>query len=155
MKTLTKESKIKHSRYFAMTTNNAAWRMSESDLGPQEKERLLETAFASLYHWRITGTPKNVHLAYILVSRALSVNNMGDAALEFGLKSLSYFDEQPDTEAWIRAFCYLIVANAYSALGKKRNFKKYFSQAQALAADLNEEELVFFNKTLKTISLLD
>ncbi len=153
MKTVTKESRMKHSRFFAMVTNNESWRMSEQDLTDIDKEILLEKAFASLYHWRVSGTERNVYLAYIIVSRALSINTTGEKALEYGLKALSYFEN--DKEVWISAFANLIVANAYGVLGKKRNFNKYYKAADALASQLTPEEMKFFNATRDMIAELD
>ncbi|MCK4710049.1 MAG: hypothetical protein KAU21_15630 [Gammaproteobacteria bacterium] len=37
-------------RYFAITSNNDFWRLSEKTLSNEEKKEILTTAFASLYH---------------------------------------------------------------------------------------------------------
>lgn len=146
---LTKESLANHGKYFAITTNNDAWRLSEKASTELEKEAVLAQAFASLYHWRKVGKPANVYMAYVIVARALAINGAGELALEYAEKSLNFFDGKG--EEWIQAFCNLMVANAYSVMGKKRNFKKYWAIAEEIGGKLNEKEQKVFNATKNTI----
>lgn len=146
---LTQEGLKVHGQYFAITTNNEAWRMSEKTLTDKDKEVMLEKAFASLYHWRANGTPYNVHMAYLIIARALCVNGAGELALQYAEKAQNHFGEKG--EKWVQAFCQMMVANAWAVQGKKRNFKKHYDLAVAMAADLEEKEQKVFNATLAKI----
>ena len=54
------EQEIKNlGRYFAITTNNEFWRLSEKELTTEEKRDILGSAFTSLYHWKQVGNDEN------------------------------------------------------------------------------------------------
>jgi hypothetical protein len=103
-----------------------------------------------LYHWRKVGKPANVYMAYVIVARALAINGAGELSLEYAEKALNFFDGKG--EPWIQAFCNLMVANAYSVMGKKRNFKKYWTAAEEIGEQLNEKEQKVYNATKETIT---
>ena len=60
-------------RYFAIKSNNEFWSLSEEDLAEDDKQKLLTSAFTSLYHWAEVGNDENIHLAWRWLERSVLV----------------------------------------------------------------------------------
>lgn len=80
-------------RYFAITSNNDFWRLSEQELSDEEKKEILTSAFTSLYHWQQVGNDENKFLAYQAVARALTINNISTLAIDYASQSYDFFSK--------------------------------------------------------------
>lgn len=146
---LTKEGLAHHSRYFAIQTNNEAWKLADAAKTDADKEKLMAHAFASLFHWQKSGHASNINMAYVICARALAISGAGELAQSYAEKALAYFETQKDL--MLKALCYLTVAHAWAVQGKKRNFKKYVDLAVATSADLDEKQQQAFQTSLDNI----
>ena len=139
----------KFGRYFAIETNNAFWTMSEKELNTEDKKKLLELAFASLYHWQAVGTERNVFLAQLNVARALCINDVQALGLEYAQNCFAFFEN--DDEKWIIAFAEIILSHAHFNLGDHDQHRFYHERALATADQLGAEDRQIFDATADRI----
>jgi len=144
----TSEDISRLSRYFAATSNDEFWDISEKPLNPEDKQRVLITAFASLYHWEQVGTPENIHLALLSVARALALNDL-TPSLEYAQKAYDHFHESGAD--WIQAFTNAILSHSLLITGDTEQAYEHYQQALHYQAKLSEADRKIFDATFDTI----
>ena len=125
---------------FAVSTFNKTWEyLEKKNLDRQEKERMIELAYTSLYHWRKAGTDVNVERGEWLLARVFAVTGEGKKALFHAEQCLKICKENGIND-WDIAFAYEAVARAYAALGDEANCKKYLKLAEKAGTEIKDKE---------------
>jgi len=135
-------------RYFAATSNDEFWELSEKSLNPEDKQKILITAFTSLYHWEQVGTQKNIHLAMLSVARALALNDL-TLSLEYAQRTYDHFHE--NGADWIQAFTNAILSHSLLIAGDVEQAYEYYQQTLHYQAKLSEGDRKIFDATFDTI----
>lgn len=128
-------------RYFAVESNNLAWRLISKPerLTIEEEERMISSAFASLFHWSEVGTPIDLGRAYGTVARALvKASNESMMALHYAKKYRALCDEE-GSEDWDFAFAEAALARAYAAIGNEAEARKHKALAIEAISRIEEE----------------
>lgn len=132
------------SRYFAIEANNEFWTLSEQSTTDAEKQRMLVTAFSSLYHWTKVGTQENIQLANLAVARALALNET-EISLTYARESFDFFD---GTGAdWIQAFTNAVMSHALQVNKQFEQAEEFYSKALKIQAELTEGDRKVFDAT--------
>lgn len=122
-------------RFFAVETNNAAWRHIEAgEAGPA-----LENAWASLLHWRAAGGPVHVARAYGTVSRAYAAAGEGAPALRHAEAYLGARAGE-GWEEWDLPFALGAAARAHGLLGGLGEARRLRGEAAAAAEALDDPD---------------
>lgn len=132
-------------RYFAITTNNEFWRLSEKELSTTEKRDILSSAFTSLYHWEQVGNDENKYLAYLALARALTINNISELSIEYATEAYEFFlntDQQ-----WISAFTHAILSHAFLISGVSDKAVTHYNEARNIGELLEPEDKQIFDAT--------
>lgn len=135
-------------RYFAIQCNNTFWAESEKSLNTDQKQSLLTSAFASLFHWQTVGTEQNTHLAVLAVARAYCVNESLHG-LSYAKQAFEFFDQTG--EIWIQAFTNAVLSHALCIGGEHKRAVAYYETAVRLQADLSEGDRRVFDATFRLI----
>lgn len=136
-------------RYFAISTNNEFWQLSEKELTSGEKKEVLTSAYTSLYHWQQVGTEDNKYLAFMAVARALTINHIADLAVDYAQQAFDFF-RQSD-EKWITAFTHAILSHALLIHGDSDKAALLYQQAKNIGNELQPEDKEIFDATFKLI----
>ncbi len=136
-------------KYFAITSNNDFWRLSEKELSKEEQSEILKSAFTSLYHWEQVGNDDNKYLAYLAVARALTLNNVPDLALDYATQTYQFFEKTD--QQWISAFINAILSHALFINGDMDKAAHYYQQAQNIGNALEPEDKEIFVATFTLI----
>ncbi|ODP99537.1 hypothetical protein [Salinivibrio sp. SS2] len=135
-------------RYFAIESNNEFWSLSESDLSQEEKKKLLNVAFSSLYHWSEVGTQENIELANLAIARALCIND-SPLCIQFAKTAFSYFDGQGAN--WIQAFTNAVLSHSLLITGERAQAIEFYEKSLSYQLKLSEGDNKVFDATFKTI----
>ena len=136
-------------RYFAITTNNEFWRLSEKELSADEKKEILGSAFTSLYHWKQVGSDENKYLAYLALARALTINDISELAVDYATEAYEFFlntDQQ-----WISAFTHAILSHAFLISGISEKAVTHYNEARNIGELLEPEDKQVFDATFNLI----
>lgn len=135
-------------RYFAIKSNNEFWSLSEEDLGEDDKQKLLNLAFTSLYHWGEVGNDENIHLANLAVARAFCISD-SPSSVQYIQKAFDYFDEQGAD--WIQAFTNAVYSHASLIVGLKSESLRFYEKAVHVQSKLSEGDRKVFDATFRLI----
>ncbi|MGV8146758.1 MAG: hypothetical protein ACLKAK_12530 [Alkaliphilus sp.] len=104
---------------------NSTWDLIDiKERTEEEVNLMINTAQASLYHWKQIGEPLNFARGEWQVSRVYSLAKHAESALFHGKNSLKYCMENGIGDFDL-AFAYEAIARAYSLLGDEENELKY------------------------------
>lgn len=138
-------------RWFAIELNNTTWDLLDSpdDLSPDDKERLIHQAHASVYHWMHAGNVANRARGENLVAYAYAHIGIGEAAVRHARRCVELVEANSgETEDWDLAFAYDCLARATAANGDLEAAKSFKQRARELG-DLiagEEEKKMFDNQ---------
>jgi hypothetical protein len=119
-------------RWFAVEYNNEAWVLVElAQRTPEQVERMLLAAQASVVHWSAIGTPLNELRGLLLLATACIAAGKGEAAKGYADRSLALMEAWPqqspradahaeghaEVTAFDRASAYGAAARALALLG--------------------------------------
>ena len=132
-------------RLFAVDCFNETWTYLErDDLTPDEVDRMVSTAHASLYHWLRIGEPVNFARSHWQVSRAYAVAGVGERAIHHGDRCLALCEEHGIGDFDL-AFAYEALARGHAVAGDGAAAERCLAQAReaaAIIADQKSRELV-------------
>jgi hypothetical protein len=134
-------------RRLAIDLNQLTWRLLEAEKRtPDEADEMLQAAYASCYHWRQAGTPREQARGHWLISRVCVVLACSQAALYHAGRSLAIC-EQHGYGDFDMAYAYEAMARAAAAAGRAQESAEYqqFAQKAGEAIAGDEDRKLFFS----------
>jgi hypothetical protein len=146
------EELAKWNRWFAIETNNRAWRLSESTLRTEaEDAEMLHSAHAAALHWSKVGTELHNARAAMLLGHVHALLGLGATALPYARRAYDYVQSH-DSPPWEVAFAHAVLANAAAAAGNRDLHARHYAAARDLGAQIdNPEERAIFDATFRTV----
>lgn len=131
---------------------NDTWELIDNPKrGPHEDDLMLQTAFASRYHWAQVGGPLEFARGEWLISRVYILLVNGQAALEHAALSLMWCETNQIGDFDL-AFAYEAMARANAVFGLAVEAHHYTSLARAAAENIaSEEDRSYFLRELSSI----
>ena len=125
-------------QFFAVNCNNLTWDLlDKSTFSAEEKDAVLQAAFASAYHWSQVGTGINFQRGEWLIARVYTVLGNKQEALAHALRCLDlttqYRQEMQDFDL---AYAYEGAARAYAPNKNNADYKIYYAKAQAAGEEI-------------------
>lgn len=136
---------------------NQTWDYLEKKVRTKrDEQQMLQLAHASLYHWSLVGTPRNMAVGDWQISRVYTALRQPYLSLLFAKSSLEICKKEKLPE--VLATAYEAVARAYAIAEDYASARKYLKSArdQLDALDLRDEDrkvyLCQINDTEKLIA---
>ena len=128
--------------HFAMDFNRKTWELLEKkDRTPDEDQRMLDYAHASLAHWRTAGAEVRHQRGQWLLARVYAVLGEGARALKHAQLCYELLEgHKSDMEDFDFAFAYEAIARAYAVNGDKAEAKRFIQTAQKAGEAIKEKE---------------
>jgi len=145
------EELVKWNRWFAIETNNRAWRLAESTMrtGPEDAE-MLNSAHAAALHWSKAGTELHNARATMLLGHVHALVGLA-TALPYARSAFDYVQSH-DSAPWEVAFAHAVLANAAAAAGNRELHAKHYEAAREIGARIAEaEERAIFDATFRVV----
>jgi hypothetical protein len=133
---------VKAHAFFAADCFNNTWGLiDKTDRTPQENERMLETAMASVWHWtqRKDVTANNLAVGYWQVSRVHALLGRADEARRYGKLSLDRGVEG-GSDPFTIGYAYEALARAESIAGDAAKRAEYLAEAEKAAEGIEAAE---------------
>ena len=141
-------------RFFSAECFNKTWSfIDRKKRTPREKNEMIATSFASLWHWmqRPDHTSENFSVAYWQLSRVFSLAKEPFNALKYGKLCLAS-SKGKDIKPFYLAYAYEALARAEMAAKNKKKMKEYRKKAEETAEKIqNSEYKSWVIADLKTI----
>lgn len=133
-------------RHFAVQFNNLTWELLDKPLRtPDENERLLDYAHASLAHWRAVGTVVHHQRGEWMLARVHAVLGDGTHALKHATRCFELTEaHKNEMKDFDLAFAYEALARAYAVSGDKMEARKWIdftTKAGEVIADADDREI--------------
>jgi hypothetical protein len=114
---------------FAAELFNLVWSLLEKkDRTKGEDEKMINAAYASLYHWSVVGKAINFQRGHWMISRVYSVLGRPEPAL-YHAKECMQLTQQHGFVDFDLAFAYEAMARAYAVNRKRTECQKYVKLA--------------------------
>jgi hypothetical protein len=124
----------------AVSLFNKVWELIDlKDRSEEETELMINTAHASLYHWRQVGEPVNFARGEWQVSRVYSLAGRADPALHHAANSLEICQKHGIGDFDL-AFAYEALARAYAIEGNNSKVEEFHKLALAAAENIKEKD---------------
>ena len=122
---------------FAKSIFNDIWPLLEkTDRSPADEEELLLCAFASLYHWKQSGTKVNIQRGYWMVSKVYQVLGKAEPALAWAEKCAAVSNDFPAAmKDFDLAYAQEALARSYALAQKLEKAREH----HRLAAELGDQ----------------
>ena len=125
---------------FAVELFNQVWSLLEKkDRTKGDDDKMINAAYASLYHWSVVGKAINFQRGHWMVSRVYSVLARPEPAL-YHAKECMQLTEQHDFVDFDLAFAYEAMARAYAANRNRAECQKYVKLAVEAGEKIKGEE---------------
>ncbi|MEP7022509.1 MAG: hypothetical protein ABJB47_01590 [Actinomycetota bacterium] len=134
-------SSVSDTRLLAAQLFNETWRlMRRPDRSPEDTDRMIGAAHASLFHWSQVSAATPAHLARgeWLVSRVYTVLDRAEPAL-FHARRVLEICQANGIGDWDLAFAYEALARAHAVAGERGRARDYTDQALAAAQDIAQD----------------
>ena len=138
--------------HFAVDYHGKTWELLDKpDRTPDDNQRMLDYAHASLAHWRTAGGAVRHQRGEWLLSRVYAVLGLGALALDHAQRSLEIHEgNKADMEDSDLPFAYEAIARAYAVSGNAVESKRFLDMAKrAGEAILVPEDKDLFLKELQ------
>jgi tetratricopeptide (TPR) repeat protein len=120
--------------------NGLVWSLLEKkDRTPEENEKMVWAAFASLFHWSFAGTELNIQRGEWMISHVYANLGRREPALYHAIRCME-ITEKNGFKDFDLAYAYEAMARAYAVSGDKEKLEKYFSLAREAGERIAEEE---------------
>lgn len=128
--------------HFAMDFHSKTWEMLEKKVRtPDENERMLDYAHASLAHWRAAGTEVRHQRGEWTLARVYAVLGEGRLALHHAQRCMQLLETgRKEMEDFDFAFAYESLGRAHAVNGDKVEAGKYIEMAQKAGEAIQEKE---------------
>lgn len=146
------EDIAKWSRWFAIESNNRAWRLAEAlSRSPADDEEMLHCAHAAALHWGRIGTELHKARATMLLGHVHALLGHGDSATRFARRAFDFVATH-ESPAWEVAFAHAVLANAAAAAGQREAHLEHYERARALGEALSDpEDRAIFEATFRAV----
>lgn len=127
-------------RWFATDCFNRVWTLLDKpDRTPDECERMVSLAHASLAHWRERAdcTPQNLSIGYWQVSRVYAVLGQVESARNYGRLCLNASGAEPP---FFLGYAHEALARAEQLAGNTSAARRHLAEAHRLAALVPDAE---------------
>jgi hypothetical protein len=134
-------SSVSNTRLLAGQLFNETWRlMRRPDRRPEDNDKMIGAAHASLFHWSQVSSaiPANLARGEWLVSRVYTVLGRGEPALYHARRVLEICEDHGIGD-WDLAFAYEALARAHAVAGERGRARDYTDQALAAAKDIAQD----------------
>jgi len=142
-------------RYFAAACFNAAWDLIDKpDRTPDEDDEMIQTAHASVWHWRQRAdrTPRNLSIGYWQLSRVYALARQPDNARRYAERCLAI---TPADEPFYIGFAYEALARAEAVAERLEGAREYFDaarrQAELVTAETDRNALLSDLQSLESM----
>ena len=136
--------------HFAVDFHSRTWELlDKKKRTPDENERMLGYAFASLAHWRAAGTAVRHQRGEWMLARVYAVLGEGKLALHHAHRCVELLNaNEAEMEDFDFAFAYEAVARAFAIEGDRVQAEKFIEKAQTAGRAIAEKEdrEVFFTE---------
>jgi hypothetical protein len=140
-------------RFFSADCFNRAWDLIDKpEHTPEEAERMIHLAHASVWHWsqRPDCQPQNLAMGYWQLSRVYAVCRDAARAAAYGRRSLEASREQAP---FLTAYAHEALARAAAIAGDRATMARHLDQARALLPQVTDpEEKGLLEADLNTIT---
>jgi hypothetical protein len=128
-------------RRLAVDLFNHAWALLDLPTRtPEQDDELLNTAYASRYHWGLAGGPKQHARGEWQISRAYCVLGRPEPALHHARRCLAILETADDREDWDLPFAYEALARASLVAGDADAAAGYAARARELGAAIADPD---------------
>lgn len=127
-------------RWFAAHFFNGTWSLlDKADRTPDDSERMISLAHASLAHWRERAdcTPQNLSIGYWQASRVYAVLGQAENALRYGRLCLDMSGTEPP---FFLGYAHEALARAEQLAGNLAVARQHLAEARRLAAQVADME---------------
>lgn len=125
---------------FAKELNNLVWSLLEKkDRNKGEDEKMVNAAYASLYHWSVVGKAINFQRGHWMISHVYAVLARPEPAL-YHAKECMQLTEQHNFVDFDLAFAYEAMARAYAVNRNRSECQKYVKLAIEAGEKIKSEE---------------
>ena len=119
---------------------NRTWELLDKQtLSDEEKAEMLTVAFASRYHWREAGEPRNFAISDWQVSRVAAVLGYPDLAEEYGQRSLETAS-RAHLGPFYEGYAYEAMARAARLAGDRALKKEHLDIAYDLLGQVEQAD---------------
>jgi len=128
-------------RVFSTDCFNRTWDLLDrAELTADETARMIDTAHASRYHWRMRDDVQPSHLAIGAwqLSRVYAAAGIPDAAVRYGLESLDLC-RNGDLSAFLTGYAFEALGRAATLGGDPETAARYLAEARNVAANVENE----------------
>jgi ATP/maltotriose-dependent transcriptional regulator MalT len=125
--------------HFSKQCFNQAWDLIDQPVRtPEENERMIQLAHASVWHWSERPDCKDKHLSigYWQLSRIYALVGDGRSAAKYAKLC---FEKTPQDDPFSMGYAYEALARAESVTGNKAQAQKYLSEAKRLANNVSKD----------------
>jgi hypothetical protein len=127
-------------RQLATDLYNQTWDLIDQDgRGPEETRTMVNSAHASLYHWRRIGEPVNLQRGEWLISRVYALVGSCEAALDHAAECLRLTTDHQMT-GFDPAFAHEAVARAVACAGDAETSGKHRRLAEEAGNKIEDRE---------------
>jgi hypothetical protein len=127
-------------RWFSADCFNRVWTLLDKpDRTPDDSERMISLAHASLAHWRERAdcTPQNLSIGYWQVSRVYAVLGQAENARHYGQLCLDVSGTEPP---FLLGYAHEALARAERLAGNTTSSQQHLAEARRLAALVADTE---------------
>jgi hypothetical protein len=138
-------------RYFAVEAFNFTWLLIDKHRSPDENEKMILTAMASLWHWtqRDDCTPQNLSVGHWQVARVYALVGQGENAWSHAERALHFAAGSPP---FYVGYAHEALARAAAVLRDQAASAENLALARACAAQVADaDERRTLEHDLKTI----
>ena len=126
-------------RYFAIESNNRAWKLAVQEGSPDQDMEMLNHAHAAALHWGVVGTDLHTMRARTLLAEVHALLGFGDSALALAVEIRDYFLGR-ETDDWELAFVHTIHAHAAAVAGDAEGHEASYRAARSAIDAIADEE---------------
>jgi hypothetical protein len=135
-----KLTKEEYHKKFAVELFNLVWTLlGKEDRTKSDDDKMINAAYASLYHWSVVGKAINSQRGHWMVSRVYSVLARPEPALYHAQKCME-LTQQHNFVDFDLAFAYEAMARAYAANRNRAECQKYVKLALEAGEKIKGEE---------------
>lgn len=136
---LPKTTKLHHKR-LAIDLFNGTWNLIlKRHRTAEDDETMINMAHASLYHWSISGSPKNFSVGEWQVSHAYALAGRGGEALHHAERCLAIC-RRAGLKGWRLAYAYEALARAHAVAGERTEQAQCVRLATRAGEAIDEDE---------------
>ena len=129
-------------RQFAKQFNGRVWELfGKSPRSIEEDEEMLNSAYASAFHWSYAGSALHQQRAEWLISRVSAELGLLEPALRHAMRCMDLTKEHAGLmEDFDRAYAYEAMARANALVGNQSEARKYIELAEHAGEEIRNPE---------------